>query len=436
MQRNISLALIAAALLLPHTPSHAVDATWLPTSGENSYTNPANWSSGSVPSGNSYNVVFTQTGDQTVLIGQSVSGPYDMSIRDTDGGVLHIVWTANTNGGVTTYSGLKLGEADGDQIVIRKTGSGTFSFRSNYGNTVIGGSSSGNTTVTVQGAGVVVGSYDQSLLVGRNSSSNGNVLKIESGAASISRLGFYAGYASSSNNLVQVTGSGSKIEVTNVNGKVYIGNGSSGSGNRIEVTDGASIIAPQIDIQGGTLFLNNGTVSLNHTAAGITLNGNKSRLEGSGTITAHSITSSTAGSVVRVGQTGTYGTLNVTLTGSGWVNDNISLQLAIGDLTDGEIAGSNYDFLNITGSFVAGGEVVIDLANFQIAEPIELQIISWTQLLGDAADLLVRFENGSSPVTYSIAADGLYIQSIPEPAFSLLGAAGLSLLWLRRRTQG
>ena len=221
-----------------------------------------------------------------------------------------------------------------------------------------------------------------------------------------------------------------------------IGNSTSAATNSVQIINGAKaeVWFRSTQIVGGSLIVGKGS-SLTHTSVPNvqTLDiGSKGTLFGAGSIIVDTLQyngalSGSGGGKVYVGET-VVGFGELDFTGE-WLNTNITLNLEVGDLTGGAAAGTNYDLLDITGTFAFGGNISIDISGAVFGAVDELQLISWTSSTGLPTDLNVSFVNGNS-TGYVIREDGLYLQSIPEPgsvALLALGACGLGFLVRNKR---
>ncbi|MEX2172185.1 MAG: PEP-CTERM sorting domain-containing protein, partial [Pirellulales bacterium] len=88
------------------------------------------------------------------------------------------------------------------------------------------------------------------------------------------------------------------------------------------------------------------------------------------------------------------------------------------------------DQLNVTGLFMHGGTVTIDVSQFVPPAPqqLQLKLIGWGSEAGDRGDTLVSFIGGDAlPIAYR--SDGLYVTAaVPEPGAMVLLAMGLVVL--------
>lgn len=420
-----SLLLIAVILMV--NTIHA-QVLWNKTSGTNDYTNAANWDGGAVPTA-SQTAAFNTNGDQTVQFNASLAtNPQNLTVGTT-GNTLTFKSAGAAQTVVNAGANMILGSSSGANIIIQKTGAGNFIFRS-AGSFQVGGTGGNNNTVTAQGTNVTVGSANSIVIVGFDNSS-GNTLHIKDGATLSSGGGTIGRANGSTNNIIRLSGTNTTWNVGGTAGanNITIGVSAGNDNNILTVESGAKIASAQpLNVYRGTVHLDNGTINLTNQALTFQAAG---RLRGQGTITASEVKSTAAGAIVEVGESG-FGALNVTATN--WNNTNIALQLGIGDMSGSPIAGVNYDWLNINGTFTYGGSLTIDLTNAIL--PIGTNayaLINWTNALGSTNNLSVNFINGSTP-DYEFRSDGFYI--VPEPAVTglLLVAGGLvSLLGLRRR---
>lgn len=355
----------------------------------------------------------------------------------------------------------------------------------NTGNLWIGGSRTqeANTanTAKVEAGGTL--EVQGSIYVGGASTgSSSNRLEIDNGAVTATNT-IYIGYASA-NNVIDVQNGGSLSST----GDIQIGRATTASSNntltvgtnataqtaatlsvsrgKLEIKGGhvsadtLSIVSgdaatASIDFSTGILAANSASVTKTgalvigdgispgaatyrltsqagtHTIAnGINLASN-GRIEGAGTL--NSSVTTTAGASVSVGDGADFGILNIN---SHWNNTGVSLTLGIGDLTGGiATAGDNFDQLLFGNgfTFTAGGNVVLDLAHFQVSlatPPEEFRVLGWSAYAGSLDDIAVSFTHDPSYLSYRFDVDGLYVSVVPEPSglLLLLGAAGFFVL--------
>ncbi|MCC6681272.1 MAG: hypothetical protein IT445_10275 [Phycisphaeraceae bacterium] len=154
----------------------------------------------------------------------------------------------------------------------------------------------------------------------------------------------------------------------------------------------------------GSLPRGPGADTLTHTFAdGLHLSSN-AVLTGSGDIIAN--VTGVTGAHVKVGDE--FGIIRVT---GAWNNRRITVELQIGDLTQTQTAGVNYDLLDITGNFVhgSGSAIIIDTSLFQpAASETTFRVIGWTgQVSADVGSVLTF--TGGPTMAYEFRSDGLYL---------------------------
>jgi hypothetical protein len=137
---------------------------------------------------------------------------------------------------------------------------------------------------------------------------------------------------------------------------------------------------------------------------GLTLSSN-GVLSGDGDIVGN--VSGSAGAEVHVGASP--GIIDVT---GNWNNTGLEINLELDNLSSSQVAGEQYDLLDITGAFTHGGAVSIDLSQF-VGPPSteQLKLIGWTSQVGLSSATAVSF-TGGSPLAFSFQADGLYVTAI------------------------
>jgi hypothetical protein len=114
--------------------------------------------------------------------------------------------------------------------------------------------------------------------------------------------------------------------------------------------------------------------------------------------------SGSAGAEVHVGASP--GLINVA---GNWNNTGLEINLELDNLSTSQVAGEQYDLLDITGAFTHGGAVSIDLSQY-VGPPSDeqLKLIGWTSQVGLSSATTVSF-TGGSPLAFSFQADGLYV---------------------------
>lgn len=414
--------------------------TWTDSSGDHLWGNAANWSAG-LP-GSAVEAYVTGTGGQ-ILVGATTSNAYK---------------TLHFSGTNTSY--LVTSEAATVPSLLPPSAAGGLWFAENSSNmsvtinrvylganagSTFGYNGSGNTlTVTGSGSRINV-AYTAGFGIGGGNgtiaaNSNNSVL-IENGGALVAGL-LNLGSKGQGNSLT-VTGEGSSLQLTGASGQtnyfLNIGNSSAEPTNVLEILDKATATVAYWDtrIIGGSLVIGEGA-SLSHTSEvrqQSVLIGSKGTLYGAGTLkgnVAYASLSGAGGLGARafVGETAS-DIASFTVNGD-WTNANITLSLNVGDLSEGAIAGETYDFLDLNGTFVFGGTLVIDLASAVFTEPVEFRLIGWNGTEGSTDDLAVSFVNGPA-LGYSFKADGFYLNAVPEPATVGMLILGLGAGFLFRR---
>ncbi|MEZ6191060.1 MAG: hypothetical protein R3C45_07175 [Phycisphaerales bacterium] len=174
-------------------------------------------------------------------------------------------------------------------------------------------------------------------------------------------------------------------------------NASVSNGTPMTIGDGGAVSATyrmKLNPQGDA----NGT----HTFAdGLLLNSN-GRLEGSGNIVGS--VSGLPGSQVSIGLSNGF----VAVTGD-WDNSDIAMTMEIGDISQTQLAGDDFDYLGITGTFTHGGSITIDLSNLVHADsPKTVQLIGLTSVAGNPNDTAVSFTGGGA-LSYQWTGQGLFV---------------------------
>lgn len=333
---------------------------------------------------------------------------------------------------------MTLGTASNANVVVQKTGAGNFIFRS-AGAFTVGGAGGSNNVATIQGTGVTAGSSGGVIVVGFDNSSN-NLLHVKGGAALVSTGATIGRANNSDNNSIRLSDAGTiwTLSGNPASANLTLGISAGNDDNKLVVESGA-LLRSTVELRAnrGTVHLDGGTIDLTYNSGSFTADQalvfqSAGRLRGQGMLKASSVSSSQAGAIVEVGENG-FGILDADLTGIGWNNNNITLELGIGNISGTPVSGSNYDFLDISGTFTYGGSLVIDLAQAVLSESFDLRVIGWTGTLGLPTDMAVSFINGSS-LNYSFESDGLYVSAIPEPSAVALLFTGLGLVaWKARR---
>jgi len=438
-----SLLQISSSLLLLVLSGASVKAqtTWNnPTT--NAFWNVAgNWSNG-VPTSTT-DVFFSGTGGD-ILINASVSNAFkslkfnandsDYTLKSSDDTKRNLIGPSSGTSVFQAGFGATNSTLTIENLFIRA-----------YQTSSLGDNGSGNSLIvtgntqldTYYTAGFRIGSGTGSIAANSN-----NTLTVQNGALFAS--GNITVGGKGEGNKIIVTGSGTILRSNNTSPGLglTIGNSTSAATNRVEITNGATaeLTTTSTAIVGGALMVGKGS-SLNHISTTQVQElriGSKGTLFGAGSIKVgilryDSALSGAGGGKVYIGETAAgFGELDFTGT---WQNSNITLNLEVGDLTGGAVAGTNYDLLDITGAFAFGGNISIDISGAIFGAVDELQIISWTSSTGLPTDLNVSFVNGNS-TGYVIREDGLYLQSIPEPgaiALLALGGCGLGLLARNKR---
>lgn len=424
-------SVLAVGLLLSVSAGGA-EVEWLPASGSNDYNSGSNWAGGIIP-GSADIAVFpdSASGDQTVNLNLSPTQQPSAIEIGTTSGTLTLNSTGNGPGTVLLQMSntSTFGTGSGANIIIQKTGAANFTVRG-VGAVVIGGAGASNNTLTVQGSGVMFGSQYGTVHVGFEGSDD-NLLHIKDGATLATRSGTI-GRTNASNNTVRLSGAGTTWSIPNSDTlSVSLGVVAGSNNNNLIVEHGAEFNSgANLRVFRGSVIIDGGTVNLN---AGAThrdfLMAAAAGLQGQGTLQAANLISSASGAFVNVGTEGNFGVLNTEFTGDGWNNNNVQIQMGIGDVSITPVAGTNHDFLNIDGSFIFGGELVIDLSQAVIASGMDLKLISWSQTVGTSEDLSVSFINGDS-LGYYVTGDGLYV--IPEPSYMALGVIVLCGVFIFR----
>lgn len=424
-----------AILVLASVPSLSsplnAQVQWAQTSGTNDYSTGANWAGGSVPATNQ-TAAFSANGTQTVQFSATPVQPQNLTVG-IDSGTL----TFNSVGASATLvqaaGNITLGTSSNADIIIQKTGAGNFTFRS-ASSFNVGGAGAHDNTVTVKGTNVTAGSSSSIVIVGVDNSS-GNTLNVQDGAKLVSFGGTIGRANNSDNNKIRLTGAGTLWEVTGnpASANITLGVSAGNDNNDLIVENGAKVSSSvPLNVYRGTVHLDSGEIDLTRSTAQALTFQAAGRLRGQGILKASKVSSTAAGAIVEVGENG-FGVLNATLTdAAGWNNTNITLQLGIGDMTGTPVAGTDYDWLNIDGSFTFGGSLTIDLTNALLPGTYDFALINWTNSVGVYSNMTVNFINGS-PLDYEYRSDGFYI--IPEPGVTalLIGGLGAIMLGLRRR---
>ena len=174
-------------------------------------------------------------------------------------------------------------------------------------------------------------------------------------------------------------------------------NASVSNGSPMTIGNGGSVDATyrmKLDPQGDV----NGTHAF---ADGLFLNAN-GRLEGSGDIVGS--VSGVEGAEVVIGSSA--GLVSVD---GDWDNTGIDMAMEIGDISASQIAGEDFDYLGMTGSFTHGGQITIDLDGLlNTNSPMSIQLVAWGASVGNANDTAVSFVNGPD-LSYSFTASGLFV---------------------------
>lgn len=438
-----SLLQISSSLLLLALSGASVEAqtTWNnPTS--NAFWNVAdNWSNG-VPT-SATDVYFSGTGGNIVL-SANVGSAFKSLIFNASNSNYTLKSDSSTirSFSAGSSSGIFRGAYNASNSQLRIEG---VSIRSNLsssfaengsGNSLLLTGTSSFTTDYIYGFGIGSGT-------GTAAANSNNTVTVENG--STLQTGFVNVGGKGAGNSLIITGTGSLLKVNGTGATHYltVGNNTAAATNSVKIINGATadIVFRSTRIAGGSLVIGKGSSLLhNHATLVQTLTiGSKGTLFGAGTITADTLLydgsiSGTGGpgAKVYVGETETgFGKLDFT---GEWQNSNITLNLEVGNLTGGAVAGTNYDLLDINGVFAHGGNVSIDIGGAVFGNLTELQLIRWTSATGLASALNVSFINGHA-LDYDIRADGLYLQGIPEPgsvALLTLGVCGLGL-WIRNK---
>lgn len=408
--------------------------TWNDPTTNNFWNVAGNWSNG-VPTSDT-DVYFSGTGGD-ILVSASVSNGFkslnfnasnsNYTLSSSDGTVRNL-FAPSASGG---FRGAL--NANDSHLTIERlsiTANAGSSFANNGSGNFLTLTGAGTKLTVAYNAGFSIGSGNGTIAANSN-----NTVTVQNGAAlAVGLLG--VGGKGAGNSLI-ITGTGSQLKIvgTAANYDLVIGNSSSAATNSVKIINGATAEVTQRNtrIVGGSLVVGKDS-SLSHTAPvnvqTLTI-GSKGTLFGAGAINVDTLLygdisgSGGTGAKVYIGETEAgFGVLDFT---GEWQNSNITMNLEVGNLTGGALAGVNYDLLDVNGVFVFGGNVSIDLgaANFGSLE--ELQLISWNSSSGSVGNLSVNFINGSA-MNYDVRADGLYLLAIPEPgtvAFLALGALAL-----------
>ncbi len=443
---------LMAALLLPLAAaplsSHADNSTWNDSTGNHLWSDAANWSNG-LP-GTAYTAEFSGTGSTVTLTANQSSAFSGLLFNGSDASYTFqsdILGTVRNLSGSGSFQGA-YGTTDSSltlrDVNIGVTAGSSFAYNGS-GNTLLL-SGSGTRLATAYSAGFSVGSGNGTAVANSN-----NTVTIQSGATL--QAGLISIGGKGDGNSIVVTGTDSLLGGIGLSGQtnfnLNIGNSTSTS-NNLQILNGGKVQVNywNTNLLGGYLVIGKGSMLVhNSTAVAQSLNlSSRGTLYGAGDITATYVKFTTSapggsGAQVHIGETSSdYGALTANLRGPSdavgeWQNDNLTLNFQVGDLTtpDGAIAGENYDFLDLSGNFVYGGIVNIDLANALLAPSDALQLIRWSGALGDVADLSVNLLNGGN-YGYELRSDGLYLTaSIPEPGTVALAALGLTGLWFGAR---
>lgn len=279
--------------------------------------------------------------------------------------------------------------------------------------------------------------HTSNVIVGFNNSSN-NLLHVKSGAALNSIGGIIGRAGNSDNNTVRLSDAGTTWTLSGnpASTGLTLGNEANADDNSLIVENGALLrSAVELRANRGTVHLNGATIDLTYGAGADQALAFQAagRLRGQGTLKASGVSSSAVGAIVEIGE-GTFGVLNTELTGASWNNTNIRLELGVGNITGSPLAGTDYDLLNITGSFTFGGSLEIDLTEAVVSSVYDFALIKWTSFSGDIESLNVDFINGDA-LNYEIRADGFYVYAVPEPSVVslLLGLSGMFAVGVYRR---
>lgn len=417
---------------LASVQSLSAQIQWNQASGTNDYNTGANWVGGVIP-GAGQTALFLVDGTQTVSFAGNAPSLAHLEVGITDGTLTFNSTGASGNVTLLPTNNIVLGTASGADVVIQKTGNGNFVFRSASSFTV-GGAGGSNNTVTVQGVNVTAGSASSIIIVGFDNSSN-NLLHAKDGAALVSTGGTIGRNNNSDNNTVRLSDAGTiwTLSGNPTSANLTLGITAGNDNNNLIVEDGA-LLQSSVELRAyrGTVHLDNGTIDLTYgagtdqafvmQAAG--------RLRGQGNLKAASLSSSASGATVEVGEN-SFGILEADFTGDGWNNTNIKLELGIGNIAGGEVAGTNYDLLDVNGTFTLGGTLEVNLASAVLPVAYDFALIKWSSLSGVSGDLTVNFINGGA-LDYEVRGDGLYLSAIPEPSVTVL-LFGMMALRMRRR---
>lgn len=174
-------------------------------------------------------------------------------------------------------------------------------------------------------------------------------------------------------------------------------NASVSNGTPMTIGDGGATpatyrmkINPQGDINGTHTF-----------ADGLLLNSN-GRLEGSGDIVGS--VSGLPGAQVSIGLSN-----GLVAVSGDWDNSGLAMNMEIGDISLSQIAGDDFDYLGVTGTFTHGGTITIDLSNLVNTDtPKTVQLIGLSSSTGNANDTTVSFTGGAA-LSYQWNALGLFV---------------------------
>ena len=186
------------------------------------------------------------------------------------------------------------------------------------------------------------------------------------------------------------SGTLSTVNATVANGSVFtIGDGSEPSAKYVMKTNPQTNANDVHSFAGGLALASNGI------------------LAGNGNVTGN--VSGSAGSKVDVGASA--GIINVT---GNWNNSGIGIAMELDNIAASNVAGVQFDQLNVTGSFTHGGTVAIDLAQLAaLASPTQLKLLGWGSQIGASSATAVTFLNGAA-LPYAFQADGLYVTVQPS----------------------
>jgi T5SS/PEP-CTERM-associated repeat protein len=307
-----------------------------------------------------------------------------------------------------------LGYISGSSGVATVTGSG--SAWTNSGNLSVGLFGAG--TLNVQdGAGV----SNINGRLGNNSGSSGAATVTGSGSTWTNSQNLFIGYSGTGTLSI---GDGGAVAVT---GTAYVGNAAS----RINLADGGMLKAQSLNL--------GGAMSRLHWTGGT--------LELTGGSTDTGLSVSVGGTLAGIG------TVGGDLTSAGTISPGNSpgLLSITGDLTQdavgellielaGTTRGSEYDALDLTGDFNAGGTLhVVLLDDFAPQLNDRFNLLDFASFTGDFATLdLPSLNGGLAWDTTALGTDGtLSVVAAPEPgSVGLLGLGGLALLGRRWRKFG